>query len=313
MTIDVSLKKELSSHRSKNKDSIPDGLDQRIVSSSKQVLLCKIDFTPAEQSFSYSLSNLRTKYVSLNPKKSNLTEGETDQRRKKGNKMGTGNEKTAVEASDGIPKPRQTLFQPDKVRLSWHKVYRIGAGLMNLGNTCFLNSILQCLTYTPPLTNYLLSQQHSQSCREAGFCMMCELQRHAGRAFHQCGSAIRPMVIIQKIKNIGKQFRYGHQEDAHEFLRCVTEAMQKSCLVGYEKLEKHSKETTLVHQIFGGYYRSRVQCNKCQEISDTHDPFLDISLDIKHVPSIIKALERMIKPETLDNDNMYMCKRYDVT
>jgi len=41
---------------------------------------------------------------------------------------------------------------------------RVGAGLQNVGNTCFVNATVQCLTYTVPLVNYLLTLNHSASC-----------------------------------------------------------------------------------------------------------------------------------------------------
>ncbi|BBH08604.1 ubiquitin-specific protease 23, partial [Prunus dulcis] len=44
---------------------------------------------------------------------------------------------------------------------------RIGAGLMNMGNTCYLNSVLQCLTYTEPLAAYLQSGKHRNSCEDS--------------------------------------------------------------------------------------------------------------------------------------------------
>lgn len=52
----------------------------------------------------------------------------------------------------------------NKELLEWKSEGKAGTGLNNHGNTCFLNSVVQCITYTPPLANYLISREHSRSC-----------------------------------------------------------------------------------------------------------------------------------------------------
>ncbi|XP_061765066.1 ubiquitin carboxyl-terminal hydrolase 42 isoform X2 [Nerophis ophidion] len=213
-----------------------------------------------------------------------------------------------LSSGDGIDMPQKVLFPPERLSLKWNQVHRIGAGLQNMGNTCFLNSALQCLTYTPPFANYMLSREHSKTCHEPVFCMMCTMQNHIIQVFANSGNVIKPIGVLNELKRIAKHFRYGSQEDAHEFIRYTVDAMQKSCLPG-TKLDRQSQATTFIHQVFGGYLRSRVKCLNCKAVSDTFDPFLDITLEIRIAPSVSKALEQFVKPEQLDGENAYKCSK----
>nr|XP_023418666.1 ubiquitin carboxyl-terminal hydrolase 36 isoform X2 [Cavia porcellus] len=289
------------------KDSAEDSeLGKLLAASAKKVLLQKIEFEPASKSFSYQLESLKSKYVLLNPK----TEGAS--RPKSGNEPQAkrqGSERFSGSSSDGVPAPQKVLFPTEQLSLRWERVFRVGAGLHNLGNTCFLNATVQCLTYTPPLANYLLSREHARSCHQGSFCMLCVMQNHIVQAFANSGNAIKPISFIRDLKKIARHFRFGNQEDAHEFLRYTIDAMQKACLNGYAKLDRQTQATTLVHQIFGGYLRSRVKCSVCKSVSDTYDPYLDVALEIRQATNIVRALELFVKPDVLSGENAYMCAK----
>ncbi|XP_073540199.1 ubiquitin carboxyl-terminal hydrolase 36 [Phyllobates terribilis] len=278
-------------------------LGKLLTSSAKKILLQKIEFEPASKSFYYQLETLKSKYILLSPS----LQPTTSQRGLEGGLKQSGDH--ASSSSDGIPHPQKVLFPVEKLTMKWERVSRVGAGLQNLGNTCFLNSTVQCLTYTPPLANYLLSKEHSRNCQQGGFCMLCIMQNHLIQAFANSGNSIKPVSFIRDLKKIARHFRFGSQEDAHEFLRYTIDAMQKACLNGYAKLDRQSQATTLVHQIFGGYLRSRVKCSVCKSVSDTFDPYLDIALEIRHSANIIRALELFVRSDVLNGENAYMCAK----
>lgn len=217
-----------------------------------------------------------------------------------------------VDEGDGIPVPEVQLYPPGQVCLEWAEVHKIGAGLANLGNTCFLNTVIQCLTYCPPLANYLLQGDHSANCKNFEFCMMCELQKHTRQVFQRSGDVIKPLCIYQNLKYIADHFQFGQQEDAHEFLRFVIDNLWRCSIYNHlneDKLDPASRETTIINHIFGGYNRSQVVCLQCNQKSDKYEHFMDLILDIQNAHSLEKAVEQFVKPELLENENAYKCPK----
>ncbi|XP_057969793.1 ubiquitin carboxyl-terminal hydrolase 23 [Malania oleifera] len=188
---------------------------------------------------------------------------------------------------------------------------RIGAGLENLGNTCFLNSVLQCLTYTEPLAAYLQSGKHQTSCHIAGFCALCAIQKHVSRALQSTGRILAPKDLVSNLRCISRNFRNARQEDAHEYMVNLLESMHKCCLPSGVPSESPSAyEKSLVHRIFGGRLRSQVKCMQCSYCSNKFDPFLDLSLEIVKADSLHKALVHFTATEQLDGgERQYQCQR----
>eukprot|EP00743_Colponemidia_sp_Colp-15_P011390 GILK01012699.1.p1 GENE.GILK01012699.1~~GILK01012699.1.p1 ORF type:complete len:775 (+),score=148.68 GILK01012699.1:279-2327(+) len=222
--------------------------------------------------------------------------------------------------------PPETRFE---MTLDLWKQYTThpGAGLMNLGNTCYMNSVLQCLTYTPHVCSFLLSKLHSSHCTVDQWCLTCEAEKHIKRVLgykegngnkrssHSRVSAYAPENFAKNLPRIGRQFRRGVQEDAHEFLRLVVEKIQKMATTGEtNKLtdtpcKSPYKSYTTIDSILGGYLRSQVKCTECGFESNTFDPFMDLSLDIDRVSSLLESLNSFTKPEMLKGENKYRCSR----
>lgn len=239
-------------------------------------------------------------------------------------------------------------------------------GLLNLGNTCFLNATLQCLVYMPSFCQSII--ELPPSCYES---KNGGTQRHGQRITMMMRSFLRvahgitqrekneppktkafaPKNIFKAITSCkinGHRFRAGRQEDAHELLgkysRRVSfhltlyifipqlhycfmqrivhllDAMHEGELLAAginpnlsgwrDKLPiPRLDETTFVHRIFGGYFRSQLKCNKCGYKSNTYDPFLDLALEIskKQINSLSSAFKEFTRREKLDSNNQWKC------
>ncbi|KAK5672670.1 hypothetical protein BDV3_004568 [Batrachochytrium dendrobatidis] len=191
----------------------------------------------------------------------------------------------------------------DSLSCSWSTAKHIGPGLVNMGNTCFLNSVLQCMTYTPPLAEFLLRGVHSSSCRTKSFCAMCVMESHVKHCLQTSSEKpIQPRLFVENLRKISRHIRLGRQEDAHEFTRFLIEGLKNG-------EGDRTPEATLAHAIFSGKLQSQITCLKCKSTSNTLDPLMDISLDIQKCASVEDALARFTTSELLHKQNQYRCSK----
>ncbi|RZC15798.1 ubiquitin carboxyl-terminal hydrolase 17-like isoform X1 [Glycine soja] len=192
-----------------------------------------------------------------------------------------------------------------------NKVELCPFGLINCGNSCYANAVLQCLAFTPPLTAYLLQGSHSKSCANKKWCFTCEFERLILKS-KDTKSAVSPMGIISHLQNIGSQLANGREEDAHEFLRHVIDTMQSVCLMeaGVNALGSLEEDTTLMGQTFGGYLLSKIKCMRCGGKSERQERMMDLTVEIEgEITTLVEALRRFTSTETLDGENKYHCVR----
>lgn len=184
-------------------------------------------------------------------------------------------------------------------------------GLINIGNSCYANAVLQCLAFTPPLSAYLVQGLHSKSCTNKTWCFICEFERLILKS-KDTKSPLSPTGILSQLQSIGSQLGNGKEEDAHEFLRHAIDTMQSVCLMeaGINASGSLEEDTTLMGQTFGGYLRSKIKCMKCGGKSERQERMMDLTVEIEgEISTLAEALRRFTSTETLDGENKYHCVR----
>ncbi len=66
------------------------------------------------------------------------------------------------------------------------------------------------------------------------------------------------------------------------------------------------KETSVIHQIFGGYLLSQNQCESCGACSNSYDAFLDLSIEIARASSLEHALKVRASLPVRDFEHLYV-------
>uniref|UniRef100_A0A5B7AVI3 Ubiquitin carboxyl-terminal hydrolase n=1 Tax=Davidia involucrata TaxID=16924 RepID=A0A5B7AVI3_DAVIN len=198
------------------------------------------------------------------------------------------------------------------VRICEIKPSVVGAGLANLGNTCFLNAVLQCFTHTVPLVQGLRSCDHAMPCdgNSEGFCVLCALRSHIELSLASTGGVVAPLNLVNNLSYFSSSFRRFQQEDAHEFLQCLLDRLDSCCIDSKTKdTTLSSQDNNFVKQVFGGRLISKLRCCNCGHCSDTYEPLIDLSLEVEDVDTLSSALQSFTKVEKIeDSETKFTCE-----
>ncbi|KAM6175034.1 ubiquitin carboxyl-terminal hydrolase 43 isoform 2-T2 [Erethizon dorsatum] len=171
-------------------------------------------------------------------------------------------------------------------------------GLKNHGNTCFMNAVVQCLSNTDLLAEFLALGRYRAAPGRA------EVTEQLAALVRALWTREYTPQLSAEFKNAvskyGSQFQGNSQHDALEFLLwlldrvhedlegssrgLVSEKLLPEASKTPENLQSSSAQLSLgqsfVQSHFQAQYRSSLTCPHCLKQSNTFDPFLCVSLPI---------------------------------
>uniref|UniRef100_I3IYH6 Ubiquitin carboxyl-terminal hydrolase n=1 Tax=Oreochromis niloticus TaxID=8128 RepID=I3IYH6_ORENI len=183
-------------------------------------------------------------------------------------------------------------------------------GIKNQGGTCYLNSLLQTLLFTPEFREELFSLVPDElGCLEDKDkpeakvrVIPLELQRLFAHLL---------LVDQQSASTAGLTDSFGwnssegtNQHDVQELNRILFSALEHS-LVG-------TSGSTFIHRLYHGTIVNSIVCKECGNVSQRQEDFLDLTVCVCGLSSLEDALWNMFVAEELfEGNNLYRCAQCD--
>ncbi|XP_030058257.1 ubiquitin carboxyl-terminal hydrolase 12 [Microcaecilia unicolor] len=195
-------------------------------------------------------------------------------------------------------------------------------GLVNFGNTCYCNSVLQALYFCRPFREKVLAYKSQPRKKENLLTCLADLFHSIATQKKKVG-VIPPKKFITRLRKENELFDNYMQQDAHEFLNYLLNTIA-DILQEERKQEKQNgripngnidnennnstPDPTWVHEIFQGTLTNETRCLTCETISSKDEDFLDLSVDVEQNTSITHCLRGFSNTETLCSEYKYYCE-----
>ncbi|XP_045580823.1 ubiquitin carboxyl-terminal hydrolase 32 isoform X3 [Salmo salar] len=204
--------------------------------------------------------------------------------------------------------PEEMSFIANSSKMDRHKVAteKGATGLSNLGNTCFMNSSIQCVSNTTPLTDYFISGRHLYELNRTNpIGMRGHMAKCYGDLLMELWSGtqrnVAPLKLRWTIAKYAPRFNGFQQQDSQELLAFLLDGLHEDLNRVHEKpyvelkdsngrpdwevaseaWENHLRRNrSIVVDLFHGQLKSQVKCKTCGHISARFDPFNFLSLPL---------------------------------
>ncbi|QRW17648.1 ubiquitin carboxyl-terminal hydrolase [Rhizoctonia solani] len=175
-------------------------------------------------------------------------------------------------------------------------------GLINMGNTCYLNVIVQTMVHNPLVRNYFMSDRHNHQLCDTKDCMSCEMDRLFTKVYSSDPGPYVPTSMLHCLWVKSSELATYAQHDAHEFFISMLNQIHATT-----PGSSQTNCTCLVHSTFAGLLQSDVQCGHCENVTSRSEIMLDISLELKPTAqnvgtedtemTLLSCLKRFTQPE----------------